>query len=159
MLFKELVLENFGSYYGRNEINLIAKSTENMPPIVLFGGMNGGGKTTLIDAIRLALYGQRAQCSTRGNLGYLDFLNQCVNREAIPDDVTKVELLFEHLTPEGWRELRIVRAWQKNPKEGRDKLAIYEDEWSKDEALTSTWDEYIEDLFPLGISNTLSTSN
>ncbi len=41
--------------------------------------MNGGGKTTLMDAIRLALYGPRAQCSTRGNLGYSDFLNQCVN--------------------------------------------------------------------------------
>ncbi len=153
MLFKELVLENFGSYYGRNSITLVPENIENSPPIVLFGGMNGGGKTTLIDAIRLALYGQRAQCSTRGNLGYMEFLNQCVNRETIPDDITKVELLFEHLTPEGWQELRIVRAWTKNPKEGKEKLAIYENEWSKDEALASTWDEYIEALFPLGISN------
>jgi DNA sulfur modification protein DndD len=153
MLFKELVLENFGSYYGRNAISLVSEDRQYLPPIVLFGGMNGGGKTTLIDAIRLTLYGQRAQCSTRGDLGYVEFLNQCVNREVVPDDTTRVELLFEHLTPEGWRELRIVRAWKKDPKEGKDRLAIYENEWSKDEALANTWDEYIEALFPLGISN------
>jgi DNA sulfur modification protein DndD len=153
MLFKELVLENFGSYYGRNSISLIPENNNDFPPILLFGGMNGGGKTTLIDAIRLALYGQRAKCSTLGSLSYVEFLNQCINREAIPDDLTKVELLFEHLTPEGWRELRIVRVWKKDPKDNRDKLAIYENEWSKDEVLTSTWDEYIEALFPLGISN------
>ena len=43
--------------------------------------MNGGGKTTIMDAIRLALYGHRAQCSTRGNLGYGEFLSQCVNNQ------------------------------------------------------------------------------
>ena len=68
MLFRELVLENFGSYLGKNTLNLLPDASEDSRPIILIGGMNGGGKTTIMDAIRLALYGARAQCSTRGNL-------------------------------------------------------------------------------------------
>ena len=79
MIFTELVLENFGAYANRNVINLRPEDQEIMRPIILFGGMNGGGKTTLMDAIRLALYGQRANCSTKGNLGYGNFLIQSVN--------------------------------------------------------------------------------
>ncbi|MDJ0773186.1 MAG: AAA family ATPase, partial [Mastigocoleus sp. MO_167.B18] len=89
MKFLELVLKNFGPYSGEQVINLDPKSDdENLRPIVLLGGMNGGGKTTLMDAIRLALYGHRAQCSNRGNLSYSDFLSQCVNSHAQPFEKT-----------------------------------------------------------------------
>ncbi|MGH7999696.1 MAG: AAA family ATPase, partial [Brasilonema sp.] len=149
MIFKELVLQNFGPYAGRNVINLSPEINENTRPIILFGGMNGGGKTTLIDAIRLALYGQRAQCSTRANLSYGDFLIQSVNNQTSPIDQTRIELLFEHIHNEQWVELRIVRSWTKNPKDGKDNLGILETDWP-DRDLTSTWDEYIENLLPLG---------
>ena len=79
MIFIELVLQNFGPYANRQVINLDPRiDDDNIRPIVLLGGMNGGGKTTLMDAIRLALYGQRAKCSTRGNLGYANFLIQSI---------------------------------------------------------------------------------
>ena len=97
MIFLELVLQNFGPYSGKQTINLCPKLTEHPRPIILFGGMNGGGKTTLLDAIRLALYGHRAQCSTRGNLTYGDFLSQCVNRHTPPTEKTRIELAFEHI--------------------------------------------------------------
>jgi DNA sulfur modification protein DndD len=85
MIFLELVLQNFGPYAGKQVINLDTRiDGNNIRPIILLGGMNGGGKTTLMDAIRLALYGARAQCSTRGNLNYGDFLTQCVNNKADP---------------------------------------------------------------------------
>ena len=152
MIFKELILENFGPYAGRNVINLHTGTEKNSRPIVLFGGMNGGGKTTLMDAIRLALYGQRAQCSTRGNLSYSDFLTQSVNNKTSPVDKTRIELTIEHIRNDQWIELKIVRTWTKNSKDGKDSLGIIEEEWP-DTALANTWDEYIENLLPLGISN------
>lgn len=79
MIFLELVLQNFGPYCGRQTLNF-RPDTSEARPIILLGGMNGGGKTTLMDAIRLALYGHRAQCSTRGNLSYNEFLIQSVHR-------------------------------------------------------------------------------
>jgi len=155
MIFLELVLQNFGPYAGKQIINLNPKIDEdNARPIILLGGMNGGGKTTLIDAIRLALYGQRAQCSTRGNLSYSDFLTQCVNSKANPTEKTRIELVFEHIEEDKPIQYRVVRTWEKNPKDGKDHLGILGDDetWPID-SLVNIWDEYIENILPLGISN------
>ncbi|EAZ93067.1 DNA sulfur modification protein DndD [Crocosphaera chwakensis] len=152
MLFTELVLENFGPYAGKNIINLQTEKDNETRPIILIGGMNGGGKTTLMDAIRLALYGQRAQCSTRNNLSYSDFLIQAINNQTALGDETRIELAFEHFIDDQWKEIRIVRRWNKQPKDGKDTLGILEEDWPA-KALAETWDEYIETLLPLGISN------
>lgn len=155
MIFLELVLQNFGPYAGKQIINLNPQIDEdNARPIILLGGMNGGGKTTLIDAIRLALYGQRAQCSTRGNLSYSDFLTQCVNSKANPTEKTRIELVFEHIEEDKPIQYRVVRTWEKNPKDGKDHLGILGDDetWPID-SLVNIWDEYIENILPLGISN------
>ena len=153
MIFLELALQNFGPYQGRQIINLRPETNNSTHPIILFGGMNGGGKTTLMDAIRLSLYGSRAQCSTRGNLSYNDFLTQCVNRNTPPTEKTRIELAFEVVEEDKPRILRIVRYWTKDAKDGKDTLGILVDEEWPDKALANTWDDYIENLLPLGISN------
>ena len=118
MIFLELVLENFGPYRGRQVLNLRPQINDYSRPIILLGGMNGGGKTTLMDAIRLSLYGHRAQCSTRGNLSYSEFLTQSVNRHSALGEQTCVELAFEHILNSVSVEFRIKRTWTKNPKGG-----------------------------------------
>ena len=152
MLFRELVLENFGSYLGKNTINLLPEISGESRPIILIGGMNGGGKTTIMDAIRLALYGARAQCSTRGNLSYGDFLNQCISRQTPPTEKARIELAFQVAEDGNLLDIRIVRYWEKNLKDGKDTLGILVNDWA-DKTLLNTWDEYIENLLPLGISN------
>ena len=147
MIFQELVLENFGPYKGRQVFNLCPGKEQQT--IVLFGGMNGGGKTTLMDAIRLALYGHRAPCSTRGSFSYPEFLKQCINRQA--QDCT-VELSFQQtLNNEAQpTEFRIYRTWTEQIS-GRDILRVtINSELAPD--LAQKWDERIEDLLPLGIS-------
>jgi len=150
MIFRELILENFGPYLGRCIIDLRPEKAQQSCPILLFGGMNGCGKTTIMDAIRLALYGHRAQCSTRGNLAYSEFLSQCVNNRTKEPESTRIELAIEHIRDNQWVDLRIVRSWSK--KDTKDTLGILEGDWP-DSALANTWDEYIETLLPLGISN------
>ncbi len=148
MILRELVLENFGPYRDRQVIVLTPGADEEMRPIILIGGMNGGGKTTFMDAIRLAFYGQRAQCSTRGSLSYADFLSQAVNNRS--EGKTRIELAFEEVFDNQLVIFRITRSWQKG--DNKDTLSILVDDWP-DRALTNTWDEYIENLLPLGISN------
>jgi DNA sulfur modification protein DndD len=154
MFFRELVLENFGSYVGRQTIDLMPIEKDGrLAPIVLLGGLNGGGKTTLVDALRLVLYGNRAQCSTRGSLSYADFLQQCISRQAPSDAVTRIELSFQAIEEGKLVNLRAIRYWDRNLKDGRDTLGILvDDEWP-DRSLAKVWDEYIENLLPLGIAN------
>ena len=64
MILDSITLKNFGVYRGEAKANLAPASSQK--PIVLFGGMNGGGKTTLLDAVQLALYGPKARCAGRG---------------------------------------------------------------------------------------------
>ena len=156
MQFLELVLKNFGPYAGIQTINLRPEKDGNPCPVILFGGMNGGGKTTLMDAIRLALYGSRAQCSTRGNLSYNDFINQCVNRHTSPLEDTRVELTFEQVQDDQLTQFKIVRYWKKPDIKDTLSILIYSEivkDWWSDKAITNTWDEYIETLLPVGISN------
>ena len=152
MIFTELVLENFGAYADRNIINLRPDNNGVVHPIILIGGMNGGGKTTLIDAIRLALYGHRAQCSSRNHLSYGDFLTQLANNKITSGQVTNIELSFEHIHENHWQEFKIIRSWNKHPQEGKDSLSVIR-EGTYDPILEENWDEYIEAILPLGISN------
>ncbi|MFN9606929.1 MAG: DNA sulfur modification protein DndD [Pseudanabaena sp.] len=155
MIFRELTLQNFGAYQGKHTIDLSVDVSQDHPPIVLLGGLNGGGKTTFIDALRLALYGAKAQCSTRGNLSYGEFLSQSVNREAKIGEEAAIELVFEQASFNK-SELRqvpisISRRWTQQPKNGRDILEVRVDGWNN-ETLTNTWDEFIEEIMPIGIS-------
>lgn len=155
MIFLELSLENFGPYQGKQIIDLRPQIDEETRPIILFGGMNGGGKTTLMDAMRLCLYGNRAQCSTRGNLSYNDFLSQCVNRHTPPLEKTRIELAFDHVLDDRLTQYKIVRYWEKQDTKDTLGILVYDGhhEWWPDKAIANTWDEYIETLLPLGISN------
>jgi DNA sulfur modification protein DndD len=150
MIFLELTLENFGPYHGRHTLNL---RPQDGRPIILIGGLNGGGKTTLMDALRLALYGQRAHIDRRRSLAYADFLAQCVNTHAAPTDSAAVELTFERVIYisgiEKLGQVRVQRTWQRGRK---DSLTIELDGWPN-EYLTQNWDEQVEDWLPLGLSN------
>lgn len=62
MLFKKIVFDNYKTYYGTQKIDLYIpqeireKEGKN---IILFGGLNGAGKTTILKAIKDVLYGKR----------------------------------------------------------------------------------------------------
>ena len=94
MILDNLTLHNFGVYGGRHEIALTPTSSEK--PIILFGGLNGGGKTTFLDALLLVLYGKFAKCSNRGSQSYDDYLRKSINRNVNPKDGAAIELEFRH---------------------------------------------------------------
>src|SRR5437762_345940 len=110
MIIRKLRLENFGVYAGKHEIDLSPTSRDK--PIVLFGGLNGGGKTTLLDAIQLALFGKLSRCSTRGNLAYEEFLRRCISRGAAPGSGSSVALEIRQTFDAQTHEFVITRRWE-----------------------------------------------
>ena len=57
MILNRLTLVNFGVYHGEHSFDLRPREGG---PIVILGGKNGAGKTTVLEAIRLALHGPLA---------------------------------------------------------------------------------------------------
>ncbi|MCP1452161.1 AAA family ATPase [Priestia megaterium] len=62
MLLKKLIFDNYKTYYGLQEIDLYIPEKvrkEKSQNIILLGGLNGAGKTTILKAILYILFGQR----------------------------------------------------------------------------------------------------
>ena len=62
MLLKKLIFDNYKTYYGHQEIDLYIPEKvreEKSQNIILLGGLNGAGKTTILKAILYILFGQR----------------------------------------------------------------------------------------------------
>src|SRR3954466_14573289 len=70
MILQQLTLRDFGLFRGKQVLDLSPGAANGRSrPIVLFGGVNGAGKTTILDAIQLVLYGGRPRGSKAANMG------------------------------------------------------------------------------------------
>jgi DNA sulfur modification protein DndD len=151
VLLTSLTLHNFGAYRGRNAIDLTPPSPEK--PIVLFGGLNGAGKTTILDALQLVLYGRRARCSGRGSLGYPEFLKRCINRTVPEREGAGLELQFTATHSEQSRQFHVHRSWDASGSGRiRERLTVM-GEGLDTTFLSERWDEIVEEMLPLDISS------
>ena len=62
VLIRQVTLNDCGAYAGRHAFNF---ATDQGRPVILVGGLNGGGKTTLFESILLCLYGMTYARLTR----------------------------------------------------------------------------------------------
>jgi DNA sulfur modification protein DndD len=149
MILDYIRLENFGAYEGYQEAVL---TPEEGRPVILFGGMNGGGKTTLLDAMQLALYGSKAKLSNRGRMGYRDYLRDCIHRSADPGEGSGVTLRFRRTVEGVVSHFELRRSWRVGVKGIEETLRVLRD-GDYDDIFTDHWDEVIEAYLPVGISN------
>nr|WP_202611066.1 DNA sulfur modification protein DndD [Proteus sp. G2618] len=130
VLIKQLVLRNFRVFNGTHVIDLAPKKRQhddNPRPIVLFGGLNGAGKTSILSAIRLALYGRFAFGSTTQQQEYVEELSTLVHNGSSsgeqPNEAS-IELVFTYNKGGQEAEFTVTRTWQKGK---RDKLSLQQD--------------------------------
>lgn len=145
MILEELTLHNFGVYRGRYTVNL---TPEPGRPVVLIGGMNGGGKTSFLDALQLALYGRLSRTSNRGDLAYDDYLMRCIHRGVPATTGAAVELQFTHTDAGKTHRYRIHRSWRA-ARAGvvREHVEVLRD-GHPDRLLTDAWDEQVDAFLP-----------
>lgn len=149
MIFKAVKLFNFGIYRGEHFIDLSA--CDHDKPVILFGGLNGGGKTTFLDSLQLALYGKHARCSNRGKLSYSDYLKQAVNRYA-KEGAASVSLTFTHQQLTKVNEYEITRSWAINGKKDITDSVTVNVNGNFDKLLTENWDDFVSEFIPQSMS-------
>lgn len=84
MLLKKLVLDNYKTYYGHQELDLyIPKEIreERKQNIILLGGLNGAGKTTILKAILYILFGKRGMSETEYRRLFSNIINNTFYEE------------------------------------------------------------------------------
>ena len=146
MIIKKLQLHNFGVYAGDNEFTF-----EGKKPIVLIGGMNGRGKTTFLEAVLLALYGQSSFAYSESNQkSYSGYLRSFVNRGS-EDNICSVTLEFE-INDEVVEKYIIRRAWDAEAKRIKEQVSVYKD-GEYNEFLTDNWAMFVENILPSALSS------
>ncbi|MCV2491670.1 DNA sulfur modification protein DndD [Geodermatophilus sp. YIM 151500] len=149
MILDELVLHNVGTFAGRHAIELTPPSPRK--PIVLIGGLNGAGKTTILEAIHVALYGPLAPVSGRHSGSYENYLRGLIHRGVPESEGAAIELAFHAYQQGRERHYRIRRSWKSTGKSLREILLVSVD-GRHDSALTATWSDYVETFLPRGIA-------
>ena len=151
MILRELTLNNFCLYRGEHVLNLApGKRRGRAMPIILFGGMNGGGKTTLLDAIQLVLYGKRARCSKRGDKAYEQFLRESVNHATDPAEGAAITLSFQYHSEGEDHVYEVCRSWS-GSETVRERIQVSRD-GKADAWLSENWHQLVDEMIPIGIA-------
>lgn len=130
MLLKKLILKDVGTYSGYQEFELTPRILYRAKrPVILFGGLNGAGKTTFLTAVRLALYGKLALDSGTTQKEYEHFLRELIHRpkhSLVRPEGAEIELELVHSRFGEKSVYKIVRSWMTRGKEGADeKLQLF----------------------------------
>lgn len=149
MIIHAIRLANFGLYAGEQVIKP-ASGRYGKGVVTLIGGLNGRGKTSLLEAVLLALYGNRSPVVREKNTAYPGYLESLIHRGVPKTEGASVELEIELPIEGDPTVLRIRRSWKGK---GRivDKLEIWRG-GIQDVHLATNWDTYVEELIPSGIS-------
>ncbi len=149
-----VLLENFGLFRGRNDID-VGVDAHNGSPIVLFAGMNGAGKTTFLEAIQLALYGRGALGERVRQSDYELHLRSRVHRSSggvMQPESAAVGIEFDYSTMGVGHRYRIVRSWSVKNESTQEHLTVERDNEFLGEVEEQYWQDFVRELIPPGIS-------
>lgn len=147
MIFKKIELHNFGIYRGDHELQLDKLPKKN---ITLVGGMNGRGKTTILDAIFITFYGKRALPLIQDEVkNYNNLMARFINKSAT-DLWTSVSVTID-LEDDGPTTLTVQRKWTLHKGKVVEELSVTKD-GLEDKYLSDNWNYYVEEIIPFGIS-------
>ena len=149
MILDQMVMKNFGLYAGSQSITLTPPSPKR--PIVLIGGMNGGGKTTFLDALQLCLFGPQAKISNRGSLSYQEYLSRSINRGTSASEAA-IEVSFRYTVEGREEQYRVHRSWQSNGKGCIESLEVQKNGVAEP-ALADNWASQVDEFFPANIAH------
>jgi DNA sulfur modification protein DndD len=157
MLIKELTLTDFRVYAGTNHFNLAPeKHFGKTRPIILFGGLNGAGKTSILLGVRLALYGRLCLGSTVSQKRYDEFLLDALHHSKETDrsaNQASVELTFTYAKLGTENQYHVLREWQRKGSSVKETLKILEDGTLIKGLNYDQAQNFLNELIPAGVSD------
>ncbi|MGR2991612.1 DNA sulfur modification protein DndD [Vibrio vulnificus] len=162
MLITKLTLNNFRVFRGVHEIDLRpapARLSKNGPivgterPIILFGGLNGAGKTSILTAIRLALFGRLSFSQNLTSNDYVEALAELIHKGVGLGGLqnsASIELEFKYSQNGEESTYKVLRGWQRGKK---DYLQLEKDGLPLSELNYEQCQGFLNELIPTGIAD------
>jgi DNA sulfur modification protein DndD len=145
MLLRSLTLSNVGVYRGTQQVCF---ATDSDQPVTLIGGRNGTGKTSLLQAIPLGLYGNRARWILNG-VSYPDHLNSLIHHGA-----HTASIMLEFDRAEAGQQVRytVERSWHRTRhRKASDRLTVSANGEPRPD-LAAGWAEFAEGIMPVAVA-------
>lgn len=98
MHINKLLLRNIGAYHGpHHSFDFRTSADKN---VVLLGGKNGAGKTTILESLRIVLFGSLAYGFMNDNEPYFKKIHSLLNRSAIQNGENDFQITLEYKATE-----------------------------------------------------------
>ena len=157
MILENLTLTDFKVFRGRHSFELSPrKSSEHYLPIVLFGGLNGTGKSTILAAIKLALYGKHSLGFGASKKQYNTYLKDSIhkprNTSNQPSSAT-IDLTFSYSHMGILSHYKVKRNWNVVGKNVSESLQIYQDASLVSNLNYEQCQSFLNELIPIGVSD------
>lgn len=146
MIIKQLTMHNFGVYASTNILKFSAGK-----PVVLIGGMNGRGKTTILEAILLALYGTNSIAYTESKYAsYAQYLKSYVNKaDGTLESYIEIEFAMDKSESEVYT---IRREWEAKSLRTNEQINVKKN-GEENSFLTENWQMFVENILPSALSS------
>ena len=146
MRIKRLTMHNFGVYAGTNSLEF-----KGNKPVVLIGGMNGRGKTTILEAVLLGLYGSNSFAYTESKFNtYGQYLKSYVNKsDGSLESFVEIEFSMDDSDDEVYC---VHREWEGNGQRVREKILVKKN-GADNTFLTDNWPMFVENILPSALSS------
>ena len=157
MIIDSLSVLDFRVFSGLHNFDLVPKLKRGKPaPIVLFGGLNGGGKTTILSALKLALYGRGMLGSGATISEYHQYLKECIHRAPLAiaqPSRAALELTFRYAQHGVISTYHLKRDWSFDRSERvKEGLIISRDGQELAELSYEQAQSFLNELIPIGVS-------
>lgn len=136
---------NFGAYSGVQEIVFANKKSDGSF-ITIIGGLNGRGKTSILEAILLVLYGNRSPRYISSKKSYGSYLMERIHGRGTigTESWLQIELEFAQ------NNIKIKRSWKKN-KRMNETIQVWVND-IEDPYFSNNIESFIEEFMPAAIA-------
>ena len=150
MIFKDIEITNYGIFKGRHKVSFAEPSIQS---VTLIGGLNGSGKTTIFEAIQIAMFGIQSNLHKENKQpSYTKYLKGKINRDCDEAEGTAIKFTINIADDIDLEEdITVIRSWKNTTKGLKECFEVHRNDMI-DIDLSDNWIEFISQIISPSLS-------